>query len=138
MTFLDLVNTELLPATAPLGFAVVQSHVADSFDNATVELEGPALRLRAFRERGQVFVDIGPKSEPETWFDSDLVLEYLGLMSSTSHRSREASSALRGAAALVTSFHAELCRLVEPQELLVTKRAISALGERRAEKLFGP
>lgn len=138
MTFLDLVNAELVPTIASLGFAVVQSHVADSFDNAIVELEGPALRLRAFRDRGQVFVDIGPKSEPGTWFDSDLVLEYLGLMSSTSHRSREASSALRGAAALVTSFHAELCRLVEPRQLPATKRAIGTLGERRAAKLFGP
>lgn len=138
MTFLDLVNTELVPAIAPLGFAVVQSYVADSFDNATVELEGPALRLCAFRERGQVFVHIGPKSEPGTWFDSDLVLEYLGLMSSTSHRDRDASTALRGAAALVTSFHAELCGLVEPRQLPATKRALSTLGEQRAAKLFGP
>ena len=59
MTFLDRVNVELMPAIAPLGFAVVQSSVADSFDNASVELEGLAFRLRALRERGDVFVDIG-------------------------------------------------------------------------------
>jgi len=134
VTFLDLVNAELVPAIAPLGFAIMQSHVADSFDNASVELEGPALRLRAFRERGDVFVDIGPASEPGQWLDSDLMLEHLGLMSSTSDRNREASAALRGAAAWVTMFHAELSELLDAQHLPATKRAIGELGELRSRE----
>jgi hypothetical protein len=138
VTFLDLVNAELMPAIAPLGFAVVQSSVADSFDNASVELEGLAFRLRAFRERGDVFVDIGPASEPGQWLDSDLMLEYLGLMSSTSDRSREASAALGGAAAWVTTFHAELSELLDAQHLPATRRVIGDLGEQRAARMFGP
>jgi len=138
VTFLDLVNAELLPAIARLGFAVVESYVADSFDNASVELAGPTFRLRAFRERGDVFVDIGPVSEPGQWLDSDLMLEHLGLMSSTSDRSREASAALRGAAGWVTTFHAELSELLDTQHLPATKHAIVELGEQRALRMFGP
>jgi hypothetical protein len=137
MTFLDLLQAELLPAISPVGFVVVRNECFDSFDNAVVELHAPALRLRVVRERSQVFVDIGPASEPGTWVDSDLVLEHLGLMSSTSHRSREASPVLRGIAALVVSNLAELSMLFDPQHLAATKRAIEVLGEQRAVKLFG-
>jgi hypothetical protein len=59
---LDLVNTELLPRIAPLGFKVVETDVSESFDNAAVTLQGPAFRVRVVRERSIVFVDLGPNA----------------------------------------------------------------------------
>jgi len=76
---------------APLGFTVVQSDTSDSFDNASVVLQAPALRLRVVRERSQVFIDVGPASEPGTWFDSAVVIDYLGLSSKAGFHDRDVS-----------------------------------------------
>jgi hypothetical protein len=136
VTFLDLVNAELMPAIAPLGFVIVHNQVSVSFGDALVEVEAPTLRLRAIRDRSQVFVDFGPVSERATWFDSDLVLEHLGPMSSTSHRSRDATTVLRATATFLTSFREELETLLDAHHLPDTKREMEMLGERRAAKEF--
>jgi hypothetical protein len=49
--------------------------VADSFDNAAVEFEGP-LRVTVIRERSQIFVDVRPPG-PHS-FDLALLLRWLG------------------------------------------------------------
>lgn len=134
---LDLVNAELLPVIAPLGFAVVQSETSPSFDNANVVLQAPALRLRVVRERGQVFLDIGPHSEPGTWFDSAVVMDYLGLSSSAGFHDEDARGMLRGAGAFVTSMWRELTANFSSQQLAVTKKELRSLAEQRAAKLFG-
>ena len=134
---LDIVRRELLPALGPLGFEVVESEAADVFDNATVTLQGPDLRVRIVRERSEVFADFGPRAEPGTWFDSAVLFDYLCLSSQAGFHDRDVSGVLRGIAAFVRSFHGELARAFQPSSLAITKQAIEALKERRAQKLFG-
>ena len=134
---LDLVNAELLPLITRLGFVVVHSETAPSFDNANVVLEGAALRLRVVRERGQVFLVIGPRSEPGTWFDSALLMDYLGLSSSASFSYDDARQTLRGAGAFVTAMSDELIAAFSSQQLAATKKELRSRAEARAEKMFG-
>src|SRR5438067_9622710 len=92
----DLVNAKLLSAIVRFGFTVVRSEMSDSFDNANVTLQAPALRLRVIRGRSQIFLDIGPSSEPGTWFDSAVVIDYLGLSARAGFRDEDARGVLHG------------------------------------------
>jgi hypothetical protein len=134
---LNLVNEELLAVLTPLGFEVVHSETSDSFDNGSVLLEAPDLRIRIVRERGQVFADFGPPSEPNTWFDSAVVTDYLGLSSRAGFHDRNARGVLQGVGAFVTSFHDELGAKFDRQHLANAKKELDALKEIRAAKLFG-
>jgi len=135
--FADLVNAELLPIIAPLGFVVVDSEVAHVFDNARVDLQAPELRLRAIRERGCVWVNVGPVSEPGTWFDPDLILIHLGLASITQAMDREPHAALRGAGQFVVTMWKDLAAMCAPDQLAATKRALNAIAHERAKVLWG-
>jgi hypothetical protein len=53
---LALVKECLLPMLKPLDFEVVHRDEATSFDNATVTLQGPDLRIRIVRERSRLFI----------------------------------------------------------------------------------
>ena len=48
-----------------------------------------ALRVRVLRERSIVVLDVGPASEPNTWFDSAVVMDYLGLSSDAGFHDRD-------------------------------------------------
>jgi hypothetical protein len=134
---LQLVTTHLLSRIERLGFEVEKSQTFDIFDNARVVLRGPSVRMLVVRERGQILVAFGPPSEPATWFDSDTVVEYLGLSVDHSFSLTNASDALRGAGAFAGACNAELSRMFDDQHLEGTKRELKALKERRAERLFG-
>jgi hypothetical protein len=134
---LNLVNEELMVALAPLDFRVVSSEVADVFDNATVVLEAPALRIRVLRERSIVVLDIGPAFEPNTWFDSAVVMDYLGLSTDAGFHDRDARGVLRGAGAFLTSMWKELTTKFERHQFTNTKKELSSLREDRALRLFG-
>jgi len=134
---LDLVNAELLPTIAPLGFKVVETDVSEWFDNAYVILEAPALRVRVLRERSIVVVGFGPTSEPGTWFDSAVLVDYLGLSANAGFHDRDARGVLRGAGAFITSMWNELTAKFSPPELATTKKELRALAEERAAKMFG-
>ena len=134
---LDLVNAELLPEITSLGFAVVESQTSDSFDNANVVLQSSALRLRVIRERSQVFLDIGPQSEAGTWFDSAVVMDYLGLSSNAGFHAEDVRAVLRGVGAFVKSMWSELTAKFSPQQLEATKKELRTLAEARAAKMFG-
>ena len=54
-------------------FKIVEEEVADSFDNASVILEGDGLRIRFVRERGQISADLAASHRPGQWFDSRLL-----------------------------------------------------------------
>lgn len=133
---LELVNAELLPVIGPLGFTVVQSETADAFDNASVVLQAPALRIRVVRERSQVFIDVGPASEPGTWFDSAVVIDYLGISPKAGFHDRDASGVLRGAGAFITAMWRELTTKFGLQRLAATKKDLISLRDERAAKLF--
>lgn len=134
---LTLVESELLPAIAPLGFVVAHSETSDSFGNASVILQAPALRLRVIRERSQIFLDVGPTSEPSTWFDSAVVIDYLGLSANGGFHAEDARRVLRSAGAFVTAMWSELTAKFNGAQLPATKRELQALAEQRAAKMFG-
>lgn len=134
---LKLVNEELLPGLKPLGFRVVSSAVADVFDNANVVLEASSLRVRVLRERSVVVLDVGPASEPNTWFDSAVVTDYLGLSADAGLHDRDARGVLRGSGAFITSMWSELTAKFGKQQLPNTKEELTALREERARRLFG-
>lgn len=135
--FLKLVSDELLPILAPFGFQVVSSEIADVFDNASVELEAPALRVRVLRERSIVVLDLGPSSEAGTWFDSAVVMEYLRLSADAGFHDRDARGVLRGAGLFIRSMWDELTTMFGPEKLPITKKELVTLREERAARLFG-
>jgi hypothetical protein len=134
---LDLVNAELLPAIAPLGFRVVESSVADVFDNASVVVQALDVRVEVVRDRGIVMFKIGPVTEPATSYDPGLLLNYLGLSSIDGYGGPDARSVLRGVGAFTKSMFNELRTMFGPQHLAQTKKDLNALAEERAARLFG-
>jgi hypothetical protein len=96
---LAVVKECLLPSLEPLGFSVADSDVSTSFDDATVTLQAPKLRLRVVRERSLHFVDFGAVSTPQNWFDSAVVIDYLGLSAQAGFRDRNARVVLAGVGA---------------------------------------
>lgn len=133
----SVVERDLLPTLAPLGFRIVSSEVWDSFDNANVVLESALLRIRVVRERSSLLADFGPVSEPNTWFDSTVVADYLGISHDAGFHGRDAHLVLRGLGAFVRSFHTELATAFDPACLRDTKRELEALKGRRAAEQFG-
>lgn len=134
--FLTQVRQELLPLLLPLGFEVVRSEESDSFDNASTVLQSSDFRIRVIRERGISFADFGPLAEPETWFDSAVVLDYLGLSESAGFHERDLSAMLRGLGGFIIAFVGDLRTLFQDQDLAQRKSALIALKEARAARLF--
>lgn len=134
---LQLVIEELLPALAPLGFRVVESEAAESFDNAYVVLEAPTLRVQVLRERSIVLLAIAPTSEPNTWFDSAVLMDYLGLSPDGGFHDRDARGVLRGAGAFITSMWSELTTMFGEQQVVITKQELNTLREQRAAARYG-
>jgi hypothetical protein len=134
---LALVKEFLLPALEPLGFVVVHSDVATSLDNATVTLQAQIIRVRIVRERSLLFADFGAASEPSSWFDSAVIIEYLELSAEAGFHDRDARVVLLGVGAFVRAFHAELTEKLSPAHLAATTAALSKLKNARAATLFG-
>jgi hypothetical protein len=111
--------------------------VADVFDNASVDVRSPDLRVEVVRERGIVSVDIGPADQPGLSYDSGLVLNYLGLSSGNGLVGPDARVVLHGAGAFIKSAYNELRRMFGAEHLAHTKEALSALADERMAKMFG-
>lgn len=136
-SLLDLVTSELLPAIAPLGFAVVTNSEADVFDNADVALQSPDLRVEVERERGIVVIHIGPANQPGISYSSGVLLNYLGLSSGAGFVGEDARSVLHGAGAFIKSSYNELRTMFGAQHLAQTKKDLETLTKERAAKLWG-
>jgi hypothetical protein len=134
---LELVTRELLPTIAPLGFRVAESEQANVFDNASVVLESPALRIRVIRERGIVVLDLGPTTHPNSWFDSAVVIEYLGLSDDAGFHDRHVHDVLHGVGVFIRSMWVELQREFAEPQLAATTQALTILRQQRATRLFG-
>src|ERR1044071_6765853 len=79
---LEATNSILLPALLPMAWRVVERRESHSFSDALVVLQFNELRLRVVRDKGIIFVDFGSAASPADWFDSAVVVEYLGLSAS--------------------------------------------------------
>jgi hypothetical protein len=137
MTLQQLVTDIALPVLAPIGFRLVAAEEPQVFDNAYCVLASEQLRVRVLRERGVVFMDIGPVSEPGLWFDSAVLMEFLGLSHDAGFHDANSTRVLTGAAAFLLRFHVELASAFSAHRLSQTKRELEAIKEERANRLFG-
>lgn len=135
-SLLEILGAHTLPVLAERGFSVVSYEESESFDNAVVILGSPQLRLRIIRERRQFFLDIGCVAEPDTWFDSAVVFDYLGLSSNGGFHGREEAS-IRKMCEFVVVMWKELVLAFAPTSFNKTKKDLEALRDRRAAHLFG-
>jgi hypothetical protein len=93
--FDEQIEATLLPILAPLGFRVAYGESSESFGDALVVLDDDSLRLRVVRDRGQVLADFASRSQPGRWFDSAVVMEYLGLAPDGGFHGRELITSLQ-------------------------------------------
>lgn len=134
---LAIVETDLMPVLAPLGFSIADSAVSESFDNAFVIVEGADVRLRVLRERGTVFLDLAPTPVPNDWVDSAVVMDFLGLSGDGGFHGRETREVVAGIGAFITGLLSELEVTFNKEQWSSTKQALQDLKERRARRLFG-
>lgn len=136
-TLEQVVESELLPQLAPLGFQVVAGEAAPHFDNASVVLEGSGLRLQILRERGVVSLDVAPAFSPNAWIDSAVLMDYLGLSQQAGIHGTDVSSALAGIGRFVHSMLSELRAVFSEHRWDTSRRELEELKQSRAERLFG-
>ncbi|MBI4502415.1 MAG: hypothetical protein HY700_14795 [Gemmatimonadetes bacterium] len=136
-TLLAEIERNLLPAVSSLAIQVVDHQESDSFDNAVVVLQAGELRIRLVRERSYLFVDFGSTAEPNTWFDSAVVLDHLGLSEDAGFHDRRVQHVLAGLASLLKSFGTELFSLFVSSNFNVTKSGLSELQKSRAARRLG-
>jgi hypothetical protein len=136
-SLLKLVETKLMPRLAPLGYRVVEHEKGESFDNASVLIDGPTFHMRIIRERGQLFVDFGSFSEPGQWFDSTVVMGVLGLRGGDGWHSTDADTVLGELAVFVRENEASLKGLFEPSRFSESKGRLLAVREQQSVDRWG-
>ncbi len=134
---LGLVESHLLSSAAQHGMRVVSHEESGSFDNALVVLQGGDVRVRVIRERSQVFVDFGSSSEPAVWFDSAVVMEYLGLSDTAGWHDRDGAGVLKGLADFLRAFWLELSVRFSPATFPVAKQELTRVREEQSVRRFG-
>ena len=130
-SLLEIVDANVLPNLAERGFSIVSHEESESFDNAVVTLGSPQLRLRIIRERRQLFLDIGCVAEPDIWFDSAVVFDYLGLSDKGGFHGREEAS-LTKMCEFVMVMWRELVLAFSPNSFSKSKKRLEALRDHRA------
>ncbi len=66
----DIINTHFSALLKNKGFKIIaEDHEYDGFGNAFIDFESSEFKLRFVSDRGQVFVEIGPNTPDNKWFD---------------------------------------------------------------------
>jgi hypothetical protein len=133
----EAIESTLLSASPDLAFVVKEQQESASFGDSLVTLESGELRLRVTRDRGQVLVYFGSTVEPETWFDSQLVAETLGLGSSGGFVDSDIDQSVVALSLFLQTFGRELKQLFGSSEFPRTRARLRDLGMARADRLFG-
>lgn len=134
---LTCVRRELLPVIASYGLAVVDREESTAVDYEGVVLQGQDVRVRILRDRGQVFVDFGSVCKPGVWFDSAVVMDFLGVSSDAGFHSSRVSEVLRGLVNFLRSFWTELSNVFSVAQYVKVERELTALRDTRAAKRLG-
>jgi len=78
-TILQQLKHTLSPLIDARGFQIVEEHYnPNAFGNAVLRLRSTDFAVRVVRDRGAIFVDIGPAQNIDEWHDLKIVLEFLG------------------------------------------------------------
>ena len=102
------VKEELVPQASPLQLRIVAHMKSRSFGDELVDLRTGDLLLRVLRDRGRLFAEFGSSSQPGVWFDSSVVLEYLGLSATYSFHDEDLTHSLRGIGLFLRTMKDEL------------------------------
>lgn len=73
----DLIDEHFSYLIDGYGFSIVSKKLYDSSDYAKIVLQSKECRIRVLRERGEIFVDAGPLSAVEEWYDLATLIAYL-------------------------------------------------------------
>jgi hypothetical protein len=112
---------------------------SQSFDNAELEYRSAAMRVRVLRERGQVFVDLGPAlGVPAYWFDLPVVLCYLGERGEADRLVAGGQRDVAAVAELLRRHYDRIAPLFAPARYAETTRHLTELRRVRADQMFGP
>jgi hypothetical protein len=135
--FTHNVKSAFLPNAKELGFVLVEEQKSEAFGDALVVLQSGDFRLRIVRDRSQIFADLGSVTEPETWFDSTIVMQALGLTTQHLFGGTDPQSVLPSIAAFLKSFWSELITMFDPRHFAATKARLTGLQDARAAKRWG-
>lgn len=133
----DLVEKDLLPCVGSIPLKVVSHSEPSSFDNAEVILTAGNVHLRVIRERGLVFVDIGPTSSPGVWFNSSIVFEFLDLSAVAGWHEESGEVAMAGLCSFLKSCWAELNTAFCSSAVEASTSRLREIAEVQAKRRFG-
>ncbi len=136
-TFTDDVKSAFLQNATELGFRIIGEEKSEAFGDALVILESGDLRVRLVRDRSQIFADLGSVADPDTWFDSTIVMEALGLATQPAFGGTDAQVVLPSIAAFLKAVWSELVALLDRRRFAATKRQLTELQEARAVRRWG-
>ena len=134
---LRAVETELVPRVRHLGFAITEHQEGQSFDNATVTLASGDIRVRVFRERGIVHMEVASVHSPHAWVDSAVLMEHLGLSKDAGFHGSSVGEVLDGIGSFLNSSSADLQRMFDKASFRETNRALEILRDQRSIRRWG-
>jgi hypothetical protein len=137
LDLLEGVQTLLLPRVAALGLTLVSHQESDSFDNADVTLRSGNVVARVYRERSIVFLDLASTHTPHKFFDSSLVMDYLGLSKDAGFHSRDLDTVLGGIASFLVAFWQHLSSAFGSENVIQTNTDLAALAKKRDAERWG-
>lgn len=134
--FVDEVRAALAALMEQWQFRLVETAQSRSFDNAFVVLQSDDVRMRIVRDRSQVFVDFASSTEPETWFDLDILLRLL--KSALPHvGALQAARNVADAAERIKKYYPEIRELFSASRFDENKVRLHALKRARTRERFG-
>ena len=134
---LEAVNVLLLPRVGHLGLQIVDHQEGGSFDNATVTLTGLNVRVRVYRERGIVHMEVASTHSPHAWMDSAVVMEYFALSREGGFHGTSLSVVIDGIGSFLNSSWDELNRIFDQASFRETNRALESVRTEQSVRRWG-
>ncbi len=131
-------NSNVLEEVKPLfsflfenhGFSLLEAYDSPSFGDSLVVLTSIDFRIRFIRDKGQIFIDIGPTSKTDKWYDLDLVKTIVD------GNLGEQAPELEDFAVFLENNYITVKGLLVDEKFEEMERAIKQLQDFRAQQLF--
>jgi hypothetical protein len=112
------------------GCSLSETYDSSSFGDSLAILACDDFRIRFIRDRGQIFVDIGPASKNDEWYD-------LNLVRATILRSpSDEVASIENLAIFLRDNYFAVKDLFEGKNVRETEKALEELQQLRAQKMF--
>ncbi len=106
-----------------------------SFGNEVLVLKSRDFRVRFVRDRGDIYVDVGPVSEPSEWHLLEDVLEFVTKQGIRAKH--DAGLGLQELAAALKANYADLQKFLDQAYYVENKKAFEQFQQVKAEQMFG-